>query len=154
MQIASGRLLRNTKGVRFICGDWSQQPGVFRIPSEWEACGWREVHAMYGIPPKNIKDYLYLSPELVQFFDHAGVLEDIFADHAVLVARFHPFGFQEHVYNWRTPKWEEVGILETRTWNLYDTSSTTQMMLDICMPCRRVNPLPSKPARCRPTMHL
>ena len=82
--------------------------------------GWQEVQSLQrerfgsAIAPTckqtTTKDYIWLSPELVQFFRTAEVVDHVYPDHGALLAHFQFFGHDDHVYLWRQPKpipWEE-----------------------------------------------
>ena len=109
------------KGRRFVVGDFNHTPGQLEQIEQWKRLGWREAQELmlekFGVAPqltcrgKTIKDYVWISPEMVADFDHAVVIPHLFPDHAVVAAFFRPFGKPEKVHLWRKPKpfpWNEV----------------------------------------------
>ena len=56
------------------------------------------------------KDFLWISPELQQYWKSTSVDQMVFKDHAVLSAQFEPFGKPCNIPLWRQPKsipWEK-----------------------------------------------
>lgn len=85
-------------GPRFLAGDWNFTPDSLHITSRLRAAGWVEVqdhlHMLTGKPIENTckgatrKDHLWLSPELALGFVDLSIDHEVFADHAVLIAKF------------------------------------------------------------------
>lgn len=81
-------------GPRFVCGDFNQVPDKLAEPKVWEEAGWMEIQNWaqhhWNIEPsmtckgKTRKDFLYLSPELIQLLRQVRVDSQKFADHAAL----------------------------------------------------------------------
>ena len=115
------RVVHSLKGMRFICGDFNQLDGNLDETAKWAELGWREVQLLsaekFGTTPqatckaKTIKDFIWLSPELVQYFAGCSLHDTIFKDHSALAAHFHPFGHPESIPLWRIPhrlNWKEL----------------------------------------------
>lgn len=120
LALATQRIVNNLKEPRFIMGDFNQLHGQLEQPNLWVQMGWQEVQLLHekrtGDPVQatckqtTTKDFIYLSPELAQFFRKVELVNHVFSDHAALCAHFHMFGTSQHIYNWRMPKvlpWNE-----------------------------------------------
>ena len=100
-------------GPRFLAGDWNHDLDRLDVVSVIRALGFEEIQtlkaARTGIPPaatckgKNRRDYLFLSPELAQFFDSCSIHEHEWTDHAELVAHFRGGVCQLERFPWPTP---------------------------------------------------
>eukprot|EP00438_Fugacium_kawagutii_P026061 Skav206839 [mRNA] locus=scaffold637:186877:191724:- [translate_table: standard] len=111
---ATRRVVMSMEGKRFIMGDFNQEPHSLDQPKLWHSLGWRELqdlhHMHTGQEPrptchnKTIKDYVWLSPELVEYYRDMVYLPSIFPDHAVIGAVLAPFGPPELVPLWKQPK--------------------------------------------------
>eukprot|EP00438_Fugacium_kawagutii_P015307 Skav221896 [mRNA] locus=scaffold1395:707190:712031:+ [translate_table: standard] len=124
LQILVDRLATQMQGKRFIMGDFNQLDGSLPATKFLYDQGWREIqdlhHSKTGQAPlptckgKTRKDFVWLSPELVQFHVSTFVHPTTFKDHAVLGAFFHRFGSPEQVPLWRQPKpfdWDNIRTL-------------------------------------------
>ena len=121
LEIATDRIVRHATGCRFIMGDFNQLPNALEQTALWESLGWQEVQVIQqtrhdiDIQPtckqKTTKDFIYVSPELAPFFQTVEVINNVYPDHAALVAHFEPFGQAETIFRWRQPKpiqWENI----------------------------------------------
>eukprot|EP00435_Cladocopium_sp_Y103_P071758 s627_g38.t1 len=120
LEVATTHIVHNLKGPRFIMGDFNQVAGILQQPQLWEKLGWREAQSLqqerYGsdiaktCKQSSTKDFIWLSPELVQAFQKAEVIDHVYPDHGALIAHFSPIGEESHVYHWRKPmpiSWDE-----------------------------------------------
>ena len=60
---------------------------------------------------KTVKDFIWISPEMVPYFRSVETIDDLFPDHSVLFAKFSSWGTQEKIPLWRKPKpidWDKV----------------------------------------------
>ena len=100
-------------GPKFIAGDFNQHPGVLEAVNHWESKGWVELQDLanrkWSINPsmtckgKSRKDFVYLSPELQNAVQSVQVYNDIFPDHAVLVATMADLSQPEAIPMWYVP---------------------------------------------------
>ena len=108
-------------GPRFMAGDWNFASDVLSVSSKLRAAGWVEVQehvaSLTGRPIENTckgatrKDFLWLSPELALGFLDLAIDHEVFADHAVLVARFAGGSLHLERFPWPCPKpvpWPQV----------------------------------------------
>ena len=129
------RVVISLKGKRFICGDFNQVEGQLPETAIWSQHGWKEAqqlaYELYGTPiqctckHKTTKDFLWLSPELCQYFERCIVDDSVFKDHAVLCAKFRPFNKPDSVPVWKIPKplpWNDLGRLPAGTFQLNPAS--------------------------------
>lgn len=111
------------KGMRFIMGDFNQTDGSLPQTELWEKMGWKEVQKLgshkFGRPiantckSKTVKDFIWISPEMVPFFQSVDTLDDLFPDHSILFAKFSSWGPQSKIPLWRKPKaidWDKVQL--------------------------------------------
>ena len=85
-------------GLRYLSGDWNVLQDSLPAFDILRQAGFREVQDValerWGIPVratcKNCtrKDFLYLSPELLELLVGVEVIDSIWPDHVVLVAKF------------------------------------------------------------------
>ena len=115
------RIIFECNGPRIIMGDWNQHPGILPQEQVLRQYGFVEVQqyllSLCGRPPvftcKNasVKDFLWISPELIPFLSEVTVNQDLFPDHAVLSAHFKSFGTFQPIAVWRRPAplpWDQV----------------------------------------------
>lgn len=120
LELATSHVVQNLRGPRFIMGDFNQEANLLQQPQLWEKLGWKEVQTLqserFGTQIEKTcknattKDFLWISPELIQFFHRAEVVQHVYPDHGALVAHFKGIGHDNHVHVWRQPKmlpWEE-----------------------------------------------
>lgn len=114
LALLTTRIVRTMTGKRFIMGDFNQLPNSLSQPKLWYELGWREVQSLalskLGIPIRPTchrttqKDYVWISPELVQHFKGIVFDDTTFPDHAIIGATFTPFGPPEMIPIWRQPR--------------------------------------------------
>ena len=117
------RLLQ-TPGPKFFAGDWNHDQTTLETVNLLHTHGWQEVQTlanrMTGCSIQNTckgvsqKDFVWLSPELVQWFQSLEVLHDVFPDHSVLVASFRGGSACLERFLWPCPlpvDWTSVGPL-------------------------------------------
>ena len=131
LQHITDTVVTNMRGYRFITGDFNQPNGILEQTQLWEQLGWKEVQVHLNETQcrpiqatcKNAttRDFVWLSPELVQHLESVEVIDHIFPDHSVVCARLRPFFQHENVYLWRKPK--------NIDWNV--TQSSSSQMLSI-----------------------
>ena len=128
-----------SKGRRFLAGDWNQPLEDIEHVKLWEELGWVEAQkwaqAKFHATPiatckrATIRDYLFLSPELVADLEEVSVQWDQFADHAVLRAKFTQFVQAPKVAIWRKPTqidWQPKQFGELQVKPKQDHQSWTQ----------------------------
>ena len=108
------QLVYGLQGKRFILGDFNQLHGQLPQTEIWTKQGWREIQDLEmcrtGEQPQNTcktstrKDIGWICPELQAFWESTLVENLAFKDHAVLCARFKPFGKPEKITLWRKSK--------------------------------------------------
>ena len=120
-QHVTDRLVHQSQGLRFIGGDFNQPDGGLQNMQLWADAGWVNVQTWAqqtlgkAIQPtcklKSTIDHLYVSPQLALYLKDVEVQHDWFADHSVLIAKFHPLGAPPLVPLWKKPAaipWKEV----------------------------------------------
>ena len=123
LKILTDRLVLGMKGMRFIMGDFNQKDGSLQQTEIWRKLGWQEVQTLgYHLKgrlisntckSKTVKDFIWISPEMVPYFQQVETQDDLFADHSVLFAKFSQWGPQEKIPLWRKPKpidWGKVTL--------------------------------------------
>lgn len=123
LQAATSKLVHQMKGFRFIMGDFNQPNGSLTQTHVWSQLGWKEVQLVHeertGEPVKptcrgaTTVDFIWVSPEMLEFLDHVEVIPDSVPDHSIVVAHFRPFFQPEPIHVWRKPKpfpWETEKI--------------------------------------------
>eukprot|EP00438_Fugacium_kawagutii_P026054 Skav224816 [mRNA] locus=scaffold21:141297:147109:- [translate_table: standard] len=136
LQHVTTRVVHNMKGKRFICGDFNHLHGTLEQTALWEQLGWKEVQLLHqertGQEPRvtcqdtTIKDFLWISPELVPYFQEILYDNVIFKDHAMIGATFRDFGPPERIPIWRKPKsldWDTIGTLPTGTFTFAECAT-------------------------------
>ena len=107
------RIVFECNGPRIVMGDWNQLPGQLPQEQILRQQGFVEVQqhiaSLWGRPPTftckktSVKDFLWISPELIPFLTDVSVNQDLFPDHVVLTAHFSSFGNFQPVPVWRRP---------------------------------------------------
>ena len=119
------RLLQSP-GPRYYCGDWNHESSSLEVVPRLLQHGWQEVQTLAqrvtGAPVQptckgvSQKDFIWLSPELVQWFAGLRLDTESFPDHAVLVATFCGGSSCLERFLWPCPlpvDWREVPPLAT-----------------------------------------
>ena len=103
-----------SSGFRYVAGDWNiSQNAVPAFDILFQA-GFREVQDIalerWGQPVQctckqsTRKDFLYLSPELQELLLGVDIVQDVWPDHAVIVARFQSPMSMQCMYSWPSPE--------------------------------------------------
>lgn len=137
-------IVLGAQGYRFVCGDFNQPHGVLDETKTWEQLGWREVQVhlqeMQNRPIQatcksvTTRDFVWLSPELLQHLESVEVVDHIFPDHSVVCAHLKPFFKPENVYLWRKPKgldWNATPPIAEHDFKNDTNASTSEQMLRI-----------------------
>ena len=87
------RIVYGMKGYRFIVGDFNQSHGTLHQTTVWERMGWKEIQVLWAekfqrpIQPTcksvSVKDFVWISPELIPYIEDIEVINHIYPDHAV-----------------------------------------------------------------------
>ena len=144
LQYITDTIVFGAKGYRFVTGDFNQPHGVLEQTKIWEQNGWKEIQVHMNetqLRPiqatcKNAttRDFVWLSPELLQHLESIEVVDHVFPDHSILCAHFRSFFKPEHVYLWRKPKsidWTKMNKLQEGNFDLDHNASTSEQMLSI-----------------------
>lgn len=116
------RIVFECQGPRIVMGDWNQHPGLlpqehtlrqqgFNVEIQQHFASLRGREPSFTCKKSSIKDFIWISPELIPFLADISINQDLFPDHAVLSAHFRPFGSFQPIPMWRRPAplpWEEV----------------------------------------------
>ncbi len=121
LSLVVDRIANECSGPRIIMGDWNQPYGNLAQEKVLLAKGFVEVQvlakAIWNRVPENtcknssIKDYIWISPELIPNLVSVDVDPYSFPDHAILTARFKHFSESQQVQIWPKPApipWDEV----------------------------------------------
>ena len=110
----TSRIVEGSTGFRIISGDWNLTRDCIAQANYWESLGWREIQDIakekWGWVPQatckntTIKDFLFVSPELVPLIYDVVIDRSYFPDHAVLMIKCHKFQAPQKVPKWRKPK--------------------------------------------------
>ena len=128
LELLTDRIAHDSRGFRVICGDFNQEIRALNQTEEWSRMGFVEIQEYawlkWGRPIQNtskgqtVRDYLWVSPELIPWIKSVHTDDTWFPDHAILFARFHPFGHPAPVPIWRKPcsiPWEDCTEFDTQT---------------------------------------
>ena len=123
LELLTDRIVHDSRGFRVICGDFNQDIRTLTQTEEWSRLGFVEIQEYawlkWGRPiqptskGQNVRDYIWVSPELIPWIKSVHVDDTWFADHAVLYAKFHPLGKISPVPIWKKPcpiPWEECEV--------------------------------------------
>ena len=107
------KFVTSQPGPKFIAGDFNQHPGVLDAMDKLESQGWVELQDLafrrWAINPamtckgKSRKDFVYISGELQSVVQSVAVINDIFPDHAALVAKMNDLSSIEPIPMWYIP---------------------------------------------------
>ena len=89
LQNITNRIVMGMTGLRYITGDFNQIDGQLLQPELWRKLGWKEVQGLgqefsnrQPVPTcksKTIKDFIWISPELAEYFESVATLDDLFS---------------------------------------------------------------------------
>ena len=109
----SSRIVDGSHGLRFISGDWNQERHNAPQADQWEAKGWMEAQAFaqwrWSTPvvatcrKTTVKDYVFLSPEVLPYVQDVQLDWTVFPDHAVIQVHLSDVGRPPLVPMWRKP---------------------------------------------------
>ena len=109
----TSRIVEGSTGMRIISGDWNVTRDCLPQAEYWESLGWREIQDIaqseWGWVPQptckktTIKDFMYVSPEMVPLISNVIVDWSFFPDHAVLMFETKQLGDIPKIPMWRKP---------------------------------------------------
>lgn len=121
LRSVADEIVHNCRGPRCIMGDFNCNLMQFPEMEQWRNLGWQEVQIfaqqvhLKPVEPTckgvTIRDFVWCSPELLQFFQSAVVFPSVFPDHAVIGGVFHFPDQRPCTWTWPTPKpipWHQV----------------------------------------------
>lgn len=101
-------------GPKFLSGDWNMEPQQSEFVQYLRSIGWQDIqdlmHTRWGIQPvvtckgSTRKDFLMLCPILQERVVSGQVRQNIFADHAVLLAKLGKIGGVPREPVWQKPQ--------------------------------------------------
>ena len=107
------RIVDGARGLRCISGDWNLDRNNIPQASYWEAQGWMEAQTFacrrwstpIGATCKHttVKDFMFLSPEVLPYVTAVELDWSCFADHAVLLVYLSDLAAPPLVPMWRKP---------------------------------------------------
>ena len=122
LELLTDRIVRASQGFRVICGDFNQPIRALPQTEEWSKLGfveiqeyaWQKWNRPIEFTSKSlaVRDYVWISPELIPYLESVHTDDSWFADHSILYARFRPFGSPASLPIWRKPlplPWEVCG---------------------------------------------
>eukprot|EP00435_Cladocopium_sp_Y103_P058608 s705_g20.t1 len=109
----TSRILHGSKGMRIMTGDWNLDRSQIPQADEWEAQGWVEAQQLakqkWHRPVQStckktsVKDFMYLSPEVIPYVTEVELNWTMFADHAVVIVHLADFNSPPKLPLWRKP---------------------------------------------------
>eukprot|EP00435_Cladocopium_sp_Y103_P041936 s1625_g11.t1 len=109
----TSRVLHGAQGMRIMTGDWNLERSQIPQADEWESKGWVEAQELalklWNRPIQStckktsVKDFVYLSPELVPYVLDVELNWTLFADHAVVIVHLADFRKPAKLPIWRKP---------------------------------------------------
>ena len=110
----TARIVDGAQGLRMVSGDWNLERSCIPQADYWESKGWVEAQQLalrkwnrpFSCTCKRttIKDFLYLSPEMIPYVEDIQIDWTTFADHAVIMVFLSEFDRPPKVPMWRKPK--------------------------------------------------
>ena len=107
------RVVEGAQGMRVITGDWNQERQNLPQADQWEAMGWMEAQAFaqwrWSQTPlatcrrTTVKDYIYLSPEILPYINDVQLDWSMFTDHAVIKVFLDDLNRPPMMPMWRKP---------------------------------------------------
>ena len=95
LQGLTSRVVDGATGMRILCGDWNVDRDDIPQADYWESQGWVDIQALarqrWNRPfhstckRKTVKDFMYISPEIVPCVHDVWVQWEVFPDHGVLI---------------------------------------------------------------------
>eukprot|EP00438_Fugacium_kawagutii_P016496 Skav221152 [mRNA] locus=scaffold2925:187181:196674:+ [translate_table: standard] len=120
----TSRVVDGCAGFRMVVGDWNQERSNVTQADYWESRGWQEAQKFmlhkFGRPVQatckhsTVKDFVYLSPEMLPLVDDVVIDWSVVPDHAVIRVHLRDFASPQPLPFWYKPqpiqwpaKWEE-----------------------------------------------
>eukprot|EP00435_Cladocopium_sp_Y103_P008923 s91_g2.t1 len=110
----TSRIVDGAQGLRMISGDWNLDRSLIPQADYWEAKGWVEAQQlanrlwnrpiMCTCKKTTVKDFLYLSPEMIPYVEDVQLDWNHFADHATILVFLREFDKPPKLPMWRKPK--------------------------------------------------
>jgi ribonuclease HI len=110
----TSRVVQGATGLRMVSGDWNLERACIPQADIWENQGWIEAQQLaylkWNRPQQctckrsTVKDYLYLSPEMVPYVQDIQLDWTLFADHAIILVTLTDLDRPPLVPLWRKPK--------------------------------------------------
>ena len=110
----TSRVVDGAKGFRMVSGDWNLDRSCIPQADVWENQGWLEAQQLaylkWNRPQQctckrsTVKDYLYLSPEMIPYVQEIQIDWSLFADHAAILVTLSDIDRPPIVPLWRKPK--------------------------------------------------
>ena len=110
----TSRIVDGATGLRVIAGDWNLPREQIPQADYWEAKGWMEAQQLAMLKWNHplqatckratVRDYLYLSPEIIPFVEDIQLDWSFFSDHAVIKVFLSDLSKPCKVPMWRKPK--------------------------------------------------
>ena len=114
----TSRVVHGAQGLRMITGDWNQERQNIPQADQWEALGWMEAQdfarrkwsrpILATCRRTTVKDYVFLSPEILPYVRDVQLDWTVFPDHAVIQVVLDDLDKPPLVPMWRKPaqiKW-------------------------------------------------
>ena len=108
------RVVDGAHGLRMVSGDWNLERANIPQADYWESKGWIEAQQlasrkwhrpiMCTCKRTTVKDFLYLSPEVIPHVEDIQLDWSSFADHAVILVHLSDIDAPPKVAMWRKPK--------------------------------------------------
>lgn len=108
------RVVDGAHGLRMVSGDWNLERTNIPQADYWESKGWIEAQQlaakkwhrprMCTCKRTTVKDFLYLSPEVIPYVEDIQLDWSSFADHAVILVHLSDIDAPPKVPMWRKPK--------------------------------------------------
>lgn len=124
LELLTDRIVHGSKGFRVISGDFNQPIRTLPQTEEWSKLGFVEIQEYawqkwnrpveFTCKAKSVRDYVWISAELIPFLDSVHTDDSWFADHSLLYAKFRSFDNPAPMPIWRKPlplPWEICGSL-------------------------------------------
>eukprot|EP00435_Cladocopium_sp_Y103_P043937 s1625_g12.t1 len=110
----TSRIVDGSQGLRMISGDWNLDRSLIPQADYWESKGWVEAQQlanrlwnrpiMCTCKKTTVKDFLYLSPEMIPYVEDVQLDWNHFADHATILVFLQDFDRPPKLPMWRKPK--------------------------------------------------
>ena len=123
MELITSTIVRGHQGPRFILGDFNTDLLETLPTQQWQEAGWQEVQAYlldaFQVPikptckSKTVRDFVWLSPEMMPFVRGGGVLPGRFPDHDAVYAQLEFSGDAVRMRQWPMPRtidWKQVQL--------------------------------------------